>query len=132
MTYATRQDLDSINGADEVDLRLSILPDGELDRILENADAVINGYLVGRYTLPLSPVPAELPQRAAAIARYSLLGESATERARNDFKDAMAWLKDVAQGVVLLQSAAVLPGSEPATVVMAETSPSVFNRKVRP
>jgi phage gp36-like protein len=132
MGYATRDDLEKRYSADEVEQRESALPAGAVDRVLADADALIDGYLVGRYSLPLTPVPANLPQVACAIARYHLLGDSATERAREDHKDAIAWLKDVASGRVLLQGAAIVPGNEPASVVMVSGAEAVFKRSGRP
>lgn len=132
MAYATRQDLEQLYGAAEVSQRESALPAGAVDNALGNADATIDGYLAGRYTLPLSQIPPNLPQVACALARYTLMGEAATERARNDQKDAIAWLRDVQAGRVLLQAAAPTPGSEPAALVMMSASDSVFKRSGRP
>lgn len=132
MTYATRQDLENAYGADEITQRESMLAAGAVNAALANADATINGYLAKRYTLPLTTVPANLAAIAGALARYTLVGDSATERARADYKDAIVWLKDVAAGVVLLDAAAPAPGNEPATVAMISTSPAVFKREGRP
>lgn len=132
MSYATRDDLALRYGSDELEQRESALPAGALDRILVDADALIDGYLAGRYSLPLSQVPPNVPQVASAIARYNLLGEAATERARDDYKDAIAWLKDVEAGRVLLQSAAPVPGNAPEAMVMMTADESVFKRAGRP
>lgn len=132
MTYATRADLEKRYGADEIAQRESALADGALDHALVDADALIDGYLAGRYSLPLTAIPPNLPQMACSIARYNLMGDSATERARNDFKDTMAWLKDVEAGRVQLQCASPMPGSEPASVVMLASAPAVFKRAGRP
>lgn len=132
MTYATRRDIEQINGAEELLQRESMLPPNAVQDALEKADKFIDGFLMGRYVVPLTTVPEVLPQIAAQIARYSLLGEAATERARNDYKDAVAWLTAVQAGRVQLQLAAVVAGAEPATVVMSVSSPAVFKRMGRP
>ena len=132
MAYATRADLEQLYGADEVAQRESMLTAGAIVRILNDAAALVDGYLNGRYTLPLYPVPANLPQVVCAIARYSMLGDSATETARDAYKDAIAWLRDVQAGRVLLQAASPAPGNEPATIVMATSSEAVFKRACRP
>ncbi len=132
MSYASRQDLEQLYGAAEVSQRESALPAGAVENALVTADALIDGYLVGRYTLPLAPIPPNLPQIACALARYTLLGDAATERARNDQKDAIAWLRDVQSGRVLLQAAAPAPGNEPAALVMMTSAESVFKRSGRP
>jgi len=132
MTYALREDMAQRYGTEEIAQRESALDPGALDVILADADAMIDGYLIGGYTLPLVPVPAKLTQVACAIARYNLLGDSVTERARNDYTDAVSWLKDVQAGVVMLQVAAPEPQFAPAMVVMAPQVPSVFKRMGRP
>lgn len=132
MTYVTRHDLEQRFGADEIAQREEALQPGAVDKALAAADALIDGYLVGRYTLPLASVPVTLPQFAEVIARYTLLGEAATERARTDYQDALAWLKDVQAGRVLLQQAAPVPGAEPAMVAMVASSPALFKRAGRP
>lgn len=132
MTYATRQDLEDRYGAEEVSQRESMLPAGAVYGALADADALIDGYLASRYALPLSPVPANLVQVASSLARYTLLGDSATERARDDYKDALAWLRDVQAGRVQLQATQPVPGNEPATVVMVSSSPAVWGRRGRP
>lgn len=132
MTYASRTDLEQRYGADEVAQRESVLTAGAVDRALLDADAFINGYLATKYTLPLSTVPDNLPQVAAVIARYDLLGDAATERARDDYKDAVAWLKDIQAGRVQLQAAMPVPGNAPSMAVMVSGGQSVFKRTGRP
>lgn len=113
MTYATRTALEDRYGADELSQRESMLPAGAVDRALADADALINGYCAGRYTVPLSPVPDNVPRLACAVARYYLLDGANTEQSRQDFEDAVSWLKDVAAGRVTLTTAAV--AETPAT-----------------
>lgn len=132
MSYTTRQELEQRYGADEMAQRESALSAGAIERAVADADALVDGYLASRYSLPLSATPPNLHQVACAIARYNLLGEAATERARDDYKDAIAWLRDVGAGRVLLDSAAPVPGNEPAVVVMYLTSDAVFKRSGRP
>lgn len=119
MTYATRTDLEERYGVDELAQRESMLPAGAVDRALADADAMIDGYLAGRYAVPLSPVPDNLPRVACQLARYGLLGNAADERARQDYADAAAWLKDVAAGRVILTEAIVAAitevGAKPTT-----------------
>lgn len=107
MTYAVRADLEDRYGAEELTQRETMLPAGAVAQALADADAVIDGYTAGRYTVPLSPVPSNLPRVACQLARYGLLGNAADERARKDYEDAMAWLKDVAAGRVILTEATV-------------------------
>lgn len=132
MTYATRETLELRFGVEEIGQRESALGPGSIDGALIDADALIDGYLVGRYALPLSVVPANLPAVAAQLVRYALLGDAATERSRNDYKDAMTWLRDVQAGRVLLQAATPLPGNAPESIVISSSAGSVFKRESRP
>jgi phage gp36-like protein len=130
MTYAVLADMQLRYGADEIAQRLAGLDAGALDSILADADALIDGYLGGSYALPLSPVPPKLTQVACAVTRYYLLGDAVTEKARNDFTDAVSWLQEVQSGVVTLQaSTSPLPQSAPANVVLANPGNSVFKHR---
>ena len=51
-----------------------------LEQALRDASAEIDGYIVGRYTLPLTTVPAVLERNCCDIARYFLYGEKAPEQ----------------------------------------------------
>lgn len=132
MSYASRTNLEQRYGSSEIAQRESALPAGAVVQALVDADAFIDGYLASRYSLPLTAIPPNLPQVACVIARYSLMGDSDTERARRDYEDALAWLKDVSTGRVQLQAAAPVPGNAPESMVMMTSSPSVFKRAGRP
>jgi phage gp36-like protein len=132
MTYATRINLEQRYGTDELEQRESMLSAGAVVQALQDADARINGYLSSRYSLPLTVVPEDLPQVACALARYQLLGDAATERARKDYEDAVAWLKDVANGRVKLQSDVVQVVDSTREVVMFSGAEPVFKRSGRP
>lgn len=115
MPYATQTHLEDAFGADEVlqiaDRDRDGLPDaGFVDAALDRADSLIDGYLAGRYALPVSPVPPVLTATACDLARYWLYDDAAPDRVRQAFEDAMAWLKDVAAGKVLLQLPAAAAG----------------------
>jgi phage gp36-like protein len=73
---------------------------------LDDADAVINGYVRTRYSLPLSPVPALVATWAVSIARYVLHRNGAPEHVEKDYKDAIAALKDVSRGQIVLTDVA--------------------------
>lgn len=128
MTYAVRADLAQRYGADEIAQRETALDPGALDVILADTNAMIDGYLASGYTLPLVPVPVKLTQVACAIARYYLLGEAVMQRARDDFTDAVGWLKDVQNGVVVLQASAPVTEYAPSMVAIVEPVKSVFKR----
>lgn len=117
MTYATRTDLEERYGADELTQRESMLPAGAVDRALADADAEVDGYVAAAYTVPLAPVPANIVRAACSIARYRLLGDAATERARQDYEDAIRLLRDVQAGRATLMSASPLAGNTPAATL---------------
>lgn len=109
MPYATQADLEDAFGATEIlqiaDRDGDGLPDaGLLAAISERAYSFINGYLAGRYALPLSaPYPPVIIAASCDLERYWLYDDAATERVREGFEDVIAWLKDVDAGRVLLQ-----------------------------
>lgn len=114
MAYVTQADLDKRFGpeiAQLVDRNNDGTPDpGVFDMAAQDADAQINGYLGSRYALPLSPVPDLVKELAADITRYELWDDKAPEEVRKRYEDAIARLKDIAKGLI------VLPGADGAPV----------------
>ncbi len=91
------------------------VPSGAIDaavvtRAITDAGATIDGYLAGRYQLPLPSVPALLVPVASAIAIYLLHGQLTTEKIRLDYQDALKALSNIASGTIRLDVA----GAEPA------------------
>lgn len=127
MSYATRADLGTLYGLDEVEARESMLEPGAAARALADASAEIDSYLAGRYSTPLAPVPARLVKLCCAIARYSLLGDAATETARRDYEDAIAWLRDVQAGRAQVEGIATVPGGSPAEVAAVVGRDRIFH-----
>lgn len=107
MTYATLTHLEDAFGA--VEIRQIADRDGSgtadaatITAVLDRADALIDGYLAGRYALPLVTPPPAIIATACDLARYWLYDDAVPEQVRKRFEDALAWLKDVASGKVLL------------------------------
>ncbi|WP_431281656.1 phage protein Gp36 family protein [Humitalea sp. 24SJ18S-53] len=93
------------------DSRLDDTPDYDrLNRALDDAEGIINGYLRVRLALPLPlPVPPELERAACILARYDLgHGEARTpsEQMKTQRDEILAWLRDVAKGLVVLDAIA--------------------------
>lgn len=132
MTYATQQNLVDRFGSEEL-LALADR-DGDdavdtavVDAALADADALIDSYIGRRYTLPLASTPARLVTVAATIARYELAADRPTEQMRQDYDDAVAWLRDVAAGRAELQ----IEGDEPtgeAVTIKTSGPERVFSR----
>jgi phage gp36-like protein len=105
MSYATRDDFIARYGEDELrqitDMATppgDTIDDAVIAARLDDADAEINSYLAARVDTPVAPVPHRVKQVACVIARYLLWRDHASERVRQDYADAIAWLKDVAAG----------------------------------
>lgn len=117
MAYATQSDMESRFGAEEV-LQLadrdgdSLHDAGVVDGALIDADAEIDAYLAGRYTLPLASVPPLITRIACDIARYRLWDDRASEEVRRRYEDARRLLGEIAAGRVTLG----LPDATPAAV----------------
>ncbi|GAB1388991.1 MAG: hypothetical protein AMXMBFR78_33850 [Rubrivivax sp.] len=136
MSYATVTDLQDRLGearllqlTDLQDPPLGLVDTAVAQKALDDADAEIDGYLVGRYALPLSPVPAILRVHAVTIAHYRLLGNAADEVTREDYRATRQWLMAVAKGDVVLTSPADDPGTGGAGSVLFAPGSKVMGRE---
>ncbi len=134
MTYATQQDLVERFGQEELIQLTDRNSVGAIDatvvaKALADADAAIDGYVASRYTLPLSPVPAQLNRVAGDIARYYLYEDKPTEAVQKRYDAAIAWLKDVAKGLITLGVDAAAQAPTPASTVQFEAGQKVFARE---
>ena len=77
---------------------------GMVEQALVDATELVNGYVAGRYTVPLNPVPDPVRRWTCIIARYYLHKDTPPERIEKAYVDAVAALKDVAKGLIILQS----------------------------
>lgn len=118
MTYATLQQLSDRYGEE----MLVLLTDreevasGDIDmavigRALADTDAMIDGFLKGRYVLPLAETPPLLADIAQMIAIWKLHRHQPNEKIEKDYKEAMTLLDRIATGKVRLP----IDGAEPAT-----------------
>ena len=82
-----------------------------VDRAIEDADNLIDGYLAARYQLPLSSVPGLVNTASLAIAIYNLHTFQASEKIEADYKDTLRRLKEISTGIVTLEVAGVEPQS---------------------
>ena len=133
MAYCTQQNLVDRFGLQEMiqltDIdNLGVINTLVLNQAIADADAVINGYLSGRYSLPLASPPAVLTRMACDIVRYYLNDDNVTDQVKRRFDEAIKLLEQVAKGIISL-------GLDSQGETVAQTSqieinsqPSVFGR----
>lgn len=136
MTYATQLEFVEAFGQ-ELTIELTNLEDATATtinaavflRVATDSDSLINSYLSGRYTLPLSTTPGVIRTIALDIYRYKLGHNAQEEDVRQRYEDALKQLTDIAKGLMNLGlddgTEAPLPGSPafytPERVFSAET-----------
>jgi phage gp36-like protein len=88
-------------GAGEVD-------DDKVAAAIADADATVDAYCQGRYTIPLSPVPPKITQISVDIALYNLYSQSdldMPEVRKDRHAEAIRFLEKVAAGTINLGAA---------------------------
>lgn len=77
---------------------------GHINAAITDADAEIDGYLSGRYELPMSPVPAVLKKFSVDMAIFNILSRrlGSPESRENRYKNAVRFFEKVAKGEVKL------------------------------
>jgi phage gp36-like protein len=118
MSYATQQDMIDRFGEREVRMLTDRENTGLIDAAvlayaLTQADAELDGYLQGRFDLPLAIVPVLLVGIACDVARYRLAGTDIreTDPIRTRYKDAIKLLASIGKGELQLGLSA---GGQPA------------------
>ena len=81
-----------------------------VDSAITGAEAMIDGYLAARYSLPLTATPRLIEELAEAIAIWKLHVSDAEPKIEKDYDAAIRTLKDIASGTIRLDVA----GAEPA------------------
>lgn len=105
-----------------------------INREVARVDGTINGYLRGRYTIPLSEIPPELAGAAddMVIDRlYRCMPErTVPEDVTRAAKEAVAWLRDVQKGLATLSIETLPPAStgEPGTTGFFKTNKTTADR----
>jgi phage gp36-like protein len=135
MPYCTQDDIEKMMPlSDLADLTTEsgATPDaGVVSEVIAKAGAEIDSYLAVRYVLPLAATPDEIKHRAVDLAIYYLYARRSMmpEIRRDNYKDAVAWLKDVAAGRAVVTGVAgvELPGASDQ-VVEVSSSTRVFSR----
>lgn len=124
MSYATLQQLIDRFGedmlvevTDRADPPANEIDSSVVDRALADADALIDGYLKGRYLLPLASTPPLVCDLALAIAIYKMHRNVVSEKISDDYNAALKTLAQIAAGVVRLDVAGVEPTASGTTGV---------------
>ncbi|EBC3638595.1 DUF1320 family protein [Salmonella enterica] len=131
MMYASAQDMrDRYENIDDL-LRLpgtDDLNEKKLTQALNDAGALADSYLSAKYTLPLAVVPQVLVQHCCAIAFYYLCDQQATDQARDRYREALTWLREVKSGSIPVgvDEAGSAPASDDLPQMQAEAP--VFGR----
>lgn len=107
--YATVQDAIEAMGEDEL-IRLTdvdatatgVIVTARVQRSLDDASGLIDGYLAGRYATPLATVPPVIKVHTLGVARYLLQRVNPDERAKADHEAAVRYLERVASGAIAL------------------------------
>lgn len=104
-----------------------------IDQHIAIADELVDGYLRGRYPVPLDPVPGIIRVCAADITLYRLYGRRAHVEPPKDlldrYKNALKLLETIQKGAI------VLPGATAADVrpapggAMVSAPARVFSRE---
>ena len=135
MAYCTQEDITKRIG--EVDL--AALADYDADGAADDdavaaaigdAASLIDSYLSVRFTVPVSPVPEALRARAVNLTVYflRLRRDSATEDARRQCEDDLAWLREIARGEVSLGIEPSATESDRAPSVRHQSQKRLFGR----
>ena len=126
MSYITLQDLQDELGESDL-AKLSGDPDGEtvnearIQGVIENAQGVFEGYIRGRYSLPVptTPLVKQLNKKIAIYElyeRWASIDEGIYKIRRNAYQDAITQLKDIQAGRAALDvPAAEETATNPAT-----------------
>lgn len=101
-SYATTSDLASLGLPTAV---LDGIAVEDQQRALDAASTLADGYLRGKFTLPITTPSVDLVEAVCKVAAYSLLAvrgynpETGSDpNVRDRYRDAIAWLQGVAAG----------------------------------
>ncbi|WP_299072882.1 phage protein Gp36 family protein [uncultured Paraglaciecola sp.] len=99
-----------------------------IEAAIRDASNLIDGYISGRYTLPLSNVPAVLTKICADLARYNLYDNAVSEVVEKNYKAALDFLMNVGKGTLKLglSSDSQAPASDES--IEMSSSGTVFGR----
>ena len=133
MLYASQQEMVDRFGEQELIELTDRANTGAIDaavigKVLLDANAEIDSYLQGNFSLPLVTVPPRLIEIAADLARYKLYGARTTDQVRNRYTDSIKYLQQLVLGNVSLGLDAAGEVVKIASVATVVSSNKVFGR----
>ena len=135
MAYCTQEDITKRIGEADLAALADYDADGAADddavaAAIGDANSLIDSYLSVRFTVPVTPLPDVLLARAVNLAVYflRLRRDSATEDARRQYEDDLAWLREIVAGEVSLGIEPSATESDRAPSVRYESQRRLFGR----
>lgn len=134
MAYCSEEDVLQMIPAGELaqlSAETGSLPDAEVvAAAIGKAEGELDSYLGVRYVVPLAPTPTRVKALAVDLAIYHLYSRrSLIPGVRRDrYEAALAWLKQVARGGVVLAGAGGEPATQSREVAEVGSSVRVFSR----
>lgn len=108
---------------------LGVIDSDVINRALAETDALIDGYLTGRYALPLSGTETLLVGVAGAITIYNLHRFEAPEKVAADYKAAIRTLEQLSTGMIKLSASGVEAPSTGTTGVQTNDRERPFTEE---
>lgn len=112
MAYATIDDAETFYGSEYIAAVCDRNADDSVDvesfqAHLDAAHEEMDGYLLGRYSLPLATPPGIFKRRCVDIAIYNAAARppTLTQEMRDRYKQAIDYMHDIARNVIKLQTA---------------------------
>lgn len=116
MAYCTQADLEERYGTqllidltDRGETATGTIDADAVTRAISEADALIDGYVKGRYVLPFATAPDPLAKLSREIAIYTLHVYEPNEKILRDYQQAIRTLEAIAKGTILLDADGVTP-----------------------
>lgn len=103
--YPLQLDEDSLIQLTNDDSDTGTVDEDVVARAIADADATIDAYCQGRYTVPLTPAPDKIRQISVDIAIYNLYSRRADmmpDNRRKRYEDAISFLSAAAGGKIKL------------------------------
>lgn len=107
---------------------IGMIDDAVVNAAISDASNLIDGYISGRYALPLQSVPSVLISICANIARYNMYDNAVTDVVQRNYDAAIRFLEQVGTGKIKMGLSADNTQPESDQTISIESSESVFAR----